>query len=191
MRKVITAPSVEPLTLAEAKIYLKVDDSTEDALITSLIVAARQMAENHMGRSLVKTVWESSFDEFPDTDEDSTFELYPCPVSAINTVKYYDSNNTLQTLASTVYQTDYISEPSRLSLKPGQSWPDVADRTNAVVINYDAGYGTTAAMVPDLIKAGLYLLIGHLYENRQNVVKETVNELPIGSRSLFDMYRVY
>jgi len=191
MRKIITAPALEPITTAEAKIYLKVDDSTEDTLIAALIVAARQMAEKYMNRSLIKTVWESMFDDFPGADQDSTFEIAPSPVSAINTVKYYNSANVLTTLASTVYLTDYVSEPSSLSLQPGQSWPDTADRKNAVVINYDAGYGTAASAVPDLIKAGIYLIIGHLYENRQDVTKEKMNELPIGSKSLFDMYRVY
>jgi hypothetical protein len=46
-------------------------------------------------------------------------------------------------------------------------------------------------VVPELIIAGIYLTLGHLYENRQDVTKEKMNEIPNGARSLFDMYRVY
>jgi uncharacterized phiE125 gp8 family phage protein len=190
MRKLITAPTTEPITTAEAKIYLKVDDSTEDALIAVLIKAVRMAAEKYMGRALITQTWEASFDEFPDCDEDWTFELYTCPVSKINTLKYYDASDVLATLATTVYLPDYVSEPCRVGLAYGQSWPSISGRQNSVVINYECGYGA-ASVVPDLIKAGMYLHLGHLYENRQDVTKEKMNELPMGSRSLYDMYRVY
>lgn len=190
MKKLITAPTSEPITTSEAKIYLKVDDSTEDALIAVLIKAARMSAELYMDRALITQTWEASFDEFPDHDEDWTFELHSCPVSKINSVKYYDDDNTLQTLASTVYQSDFVSEPCRISLAYGQSWPSTCYRQNAVVINYECGYGA-AASVPDIIKAGIYLHLGHLYENRQDVTKEKMSELPMGSKSLYDMCRVY
>jgi len=191
MRKIITQPSLEPITTAEAKIFLKVDDSTEDALIATLIKAARLSAEKYMRRSLIKTVWELSLDDFPGTNKDWTIEVYPAPVSKINSVKYYDADDALQTLASTEYLCDYISEPCRITLAIDKSWPSISGRANSVIINYDAGYGTAASAVPELIIAGIYLTLGHLYENRQDVTKEKMNEIPNGARSLFDMYRVY
>lgn len=190
MRKVITAPTTEPISTTEAKLYLKVDDSTDDTLIASLIKAVRQACEKYTGRQLITATLEANLDEFPDKSEDYTFELYGCPVSKINSIKYYDSSDVLQTLSTSVYLADYVSEPSRVSLAIGQSWPDVSGRINAVVINYECGYGS-ASSVPDAIKAGLYLHLGHLYENRQDVTKEAVNELPFGSKSLYDFYRVY
>jgi len=190
MRKIKTEPTTEPISSTEAKVYLKVDNTDEDALIVQLEKAARKRAELYMNRQLVTATWETYLDEFPTRDEDWLVEVAPCPVIAVASVKYYDSDNVLQTLPTSVYLVDIASEPCRVSLAVGQSWPDTADRKNAVVIEYTAGYGA-AASVPDLIKAGIYLLLGHLYETRQDVTKEKMNEIPMGSRSLFDMYRVY
>lgn len=190
MRKVITAPTTEPISSIEAKLYLKVDDTTDDNLIASLIKAVRQACEKYTGRQLVTATLEASFDEFPDEDEEYTFELYGCPVSKINTIKYYDSSDVQQTLAASVYLADFVSEPCRVTLAVNQSWPSLSGRINGVVINYESGYGA-AASVPDAIKAGLYLHLGHLYANRQNVTKEKMSELPMGTKSLYDLYRVY
>jgi uncharacterized phiE125 gp8 family phage protein len=43
--KVITAPTITPLTLSEAKNYLKIDVSTDDDLITDLIKGATEHVE--------------------------------------------------------------------------------------------------------------------------------------------------
>jgi uncharacterized phiE125 gp8 family phage protein len=191
MRKIVTQPSVEPITTAEAKLYLKVDDSTEDTLIATLVKASRISAEKYLRRSLIKTVWALTLDEFPDADQDSTIEVYPAPVSKINSIKYYDADDVEQTLATTEYLCDYASEPCRITLAIGKSWPSISGRANSVTVNYDAGFGTAASSVPELILAAIYLTLGHLYENRQDVTKEKMNELPCGARSLLDMYRVY
>ena len=50
---VSSAPSSEPLTLSDTKSYLRVDHSSDDSLITSLIIASRQLVEEHTGRALI------------------------------------------------------------------------------------------------------------------------------------------
>lgn len=52
------APSLEPITLADAKSYLRLDDTAEDALVSDLIVAARQGVECATGRSLLQQDWQ-------------------------------------------------------------------------------------------------------------------------------------
>jgi uncharacterized phiE125 gp8 family phage protein len=186
MRKIKTEPTTEPLTLSEAKIFLKVDNTDEDTLITNMIKAVRRAAEIYMGRALISQTWYDYRDEFPD----DWFEITLCPVTSITSVKYYDADDAQQTLSAAVYLTDIASEPARISLAIGQSWPSISGRQNSVCIEYVCGWSNAGA-VPDLIKAGMYLHLGHLYENRQDVTKEKMNELPGGSRSLYDMYRVY
>ena len=60
----VTAPSSEPVTLTEAKLYLRVDNTTEDALISDLIVAARMDAEKYLKRSLISQTWQLSYNEY-------------------------------------------------------------------------------------------------------------------------------
>lgn len=45
----------ELLTLAEVKIHLRVDDSSEDTLITTYITAARQYVEGYQNRIYLST----------------------------------------------------------------------------------------------------------------------------------------
>jgi uncharacterized phiE125 gp8 family phage protein len=188
MRKVYTAPAVEPLSLTEAKLYLKVDHTDEDTLITALVKAAREVAEHYTRRSFITTVWDASFDDFPSGSIDY-FQLYGGPVASITSITYYNSAGTLVTLSSSVYLLDTGSD--RVSLALNQSWPATDERLGGVVIRYSAGYGSTSASVPETIRTAMLLILGHLYENRQDVVTGTVSRLPLGAEYLLDKYRAY
>ncbi len=187
--KLKTAPSLEPVALAEAKLHLKIDsDTTDDNLITALIVAAREQAEKYTGRALVEQVWEYYIDEF----EDDEIELLHPPLMSITSITYIDPDNVTQTLSTSIYDADLHSEPGQIYLKYGKSWPSVLDIENSIKITYKAGYGATAASVPASIKAAILLLIGDLYENRQEtIVGASVAKLPNGIQYLLDPYRVY
>jgi uncharacterized phiE125 gp8 family phage protein len=191
MRKLITGPTTEPVSSTEAKLYLKVDHTDDDDLITILIQAAREVAEKYTGRSFIDTVWECYFDDFPETDDDY-LPLYPAPVNTLTSVTYYNSSGVLTTMSSTTeYLTDMVNEPARVFLRDGQSWPETDDRLGGVIVKYTSGYGSTSASVPDAIRTAVLLIIGHLYENRQDVAKGDYREMPMGSRYLLDKYRVY
>lgn len=71
MYKVITAPTPEPVTLAEARLQIKADsDTTEDTLITGWIKSARKIAEQYTGRALAPQTLEMALDCFPGGDDD-------------------------------------------------------------------------------------------------------------------------
>ena len=46
----VVAPATEPVTLAEAKLFAKASGTTDDTLITDLIVGARKLAEEWLNR---------------------------------------------------------------------------------------------------------------------------------------------
>jgi len=159
MFQVITAPSSEPVTLTEAKEHLRVDGSLEDAYITSLIKAARSYAENYCGITLFTTSYKQIDNEFAD----STIQLFRPVIQADPVVKYYDTDNTLQTVDAADYTIDYLNG----ILYNADGWPGTYNRLNAVEITYDAGYTTVSEIPIDIVYA-IKILIGSMYEHRED-----------------------
>jgi uncharacterized phiE125 gp8 family phage protein len=161
----VTAPTAEPVSLAEAKLHLRVDDNVDDALIAALITAARQHAEHDTRRALVTQTWKLALEAFPS----EVVMLDHAPVSAVVSVVYTDPDGASQTLQASAYQLDAITEPCRLVPAYGSSWPATRAQLNAVAITYNCGYGAPEA-VPESIKRWMLLRIGALYENREEVL---------------------
>lgn len=195
MFKLKTGPTVEPLSSTEAKLHLKIDpaDTTDDTLVTALIKAAREMAENYTGRALINQTWEYSFSDWPHYIDPlhNYIELMPSQLSSITSITYKDVNGATQTLASTGYEADTYNLPGRVCLKFGKVWPVAQYIQNAILITFVAGYGTDGTSVPGPIKSAILLIIGHLYENREDVIiGRQVNDLPKGAEYLLNPYRV-
>jgi len=187
--KLISGPSAEPISLADAKAHLRVDADGEDALIGLLIGSARQAAEHQLGRALIAQTWELVLDAFPAAE----IEIPAAGVSAITSVKYLDSTGAEQTLDSAAYVLDAESTPAYLLPAAGYSWPSTADAVNTVRVRFTAGFGATAADVPAAIRHWMLLHIGSGYANRESVAAGvSVAELPGRYHaSLLDPYRVY
>lgn len=187
--KLVTAPAVEPVSLAEAKLHLRVDSTDEDALISSLITAARQHAEHVTRRAFITQTWEVQMDGWPDGD---TIEVPLPPLQSVTSVSYYDAGGTEYTMPSTDYIVDTKSAPGRIVLAYGKSWPSTTLRPAAgVVVRFVGGYGSAASDVPAAIKAAMLLHIGALYEHREAVITgQTAVELPLAYEALLWPYRV-
>jgi len=168
-----TGPSSEVLTLAEAKAHLRMDGiDADDTLISTLLVAARQMAELYCGIKFINTEIEEVFDRFPSGMNDQMF-LTVGKVSAVSSIKYYDSSSVLQTWSSSNYIVDTYRNQCRIGLASSASFPTYdSDRINGVKILYTSGFGASASAVPDMIKAAIKLTIGHLYLYREDTVKK-------------------
>ena len=182
---IVTQPSVEPLTLSEVKIYLRVDGTTEDNLITALIVAARQHIENYTWRPLCTQTWNLNLDY---SEVKEYIGVSKAPVQSITHIKYFDATETQQTVSTGDYQSDVINEPARIHF---YDLPSVYDRMNTMEIRFVCGYGV-AASVPDAIKEAMYMLIGHWYQHREAVVPTGsggMREVPMGVEALLNPYR--
>lgn len=194
----ITPPASEVLTLAEVKTHLKVDYSDDDDLISGLIVAAREYAEKYTNRKFISQTLRLSIDNFYDWySVDNSLSLpwyqylrlpYP-PVTSVTSIQYLDTSNTWQTLSPSIYQTDFISEPARIYHAYNQGFPIVQQTPQAVRITYVCGYAD-AASVPQSIKAGMKLLIGHWYDNRALFTDTRLTQLPLSAESLLSMNRI-
>ena len=186
----VTAPTVEPITLQEAKDHLRVDGATDDALISALIQAARQHIDGRdgwLGRALMTQTWDYTLDEFPDTDY---IPLPLAPVQSITSITYTDTNGASQTFSSANYAlgADLAWQP-RVNLGYGLSWASTRGVPDAVKVRFVAGYAN-AADVPGPIKAALLLTVGELYEQREeSVIGPTVARVPFGVDYLLAPYR--
>lgn len=183
--QVITPASTYPVSLTEAKLHLKVDITTDDTLITNLIVAATQVSEEYTNRFFINTVVNQTCSDFKELSE-----LFKSKVSAVTHVKYYDSDNAQQVWASSNYVVNKEYEPCQINLVVDKSFPNIADRIDAVECRYTVGYGT-ASDVPDVIKQAILLTLGNWYENRMSVITgRTTTEMPMSAKFLLDTYKV-
>lgn len=158
------APAIEPVTAANVKLYARVAHSVEDTLIDSWIKAAREEAENYQHRAYIEQAYIMTYDAFPG----DVIEFPRPPLISVDSVKYYDTDDTENDFGSSNYIVDTNSEIGRLALNDGVSWPTVSLRPiNALIIGFTAGYGDEAADVPDSVKHAIYLYCTHVYENRE------------------------
>lgn len=171
------APTVEPVTLPQAKTHLRIDTDDENSLINSLIVTARRMAEAYTSRQLITATYTLDMNDFPDG---SYFErgygviLLPrTPLGSVSGITYVDTGGTTQTLATTVYETISDDITAKVVLKPSQVWPSVqSDKYNAVTVTFTAGYGAAATNVPESVQSGMLILIAELFENRDVTIED-------------------
>jgi uncharacterized phiE125 gp8 family phage protein len=148
----VSAPANEPLTLAEAKLYLRVDGSSEDALLTDYIVSARMIAEHWLKRSLISQVWKLSVDEYIEGET----ALPMGPVNIINSVTIVNRDGSSQAVSSSVY---YLNATKNMLLF------DSALIGFRIEITYSTGYGD-ATSVPRPIKHGMLSHMASMYEHR-------------------------
>jgi uncharacterized phiE125 gp8 family phage protein len=183
--RLITPPTAEPVSLAEAKLHLRKDASDEDALITRCIAAAREECEQKIERSIMQQDWEVTLDAFP-----RVITLPRPPIVTVTSLKYLDSAGVQQTLAPSAYVLDAKSEPGRVVPAFGTSWPAAQCMVNAVEVRYTAGYAD-AGSVPSSIKDWILIRINTLYEFREQMIAGlSVAETPFID-GLLDRYRVW
>lgn len=189
--RLVTAPAMEPLTLAQALAQLRIDFADDDWYVGDLITAVRQHVETtELSSALISQTWELVLDDWPSP----SLRLPMPPLQSVTSIKYYDEDGNEATYSSANYLVDGDSWPGRLVLKTGSNWPSVTLREiNGVVIRFVAGYGDAPEDVPAPITQAMRLILSDLYENRENspIVQGTVQPiaLPFAARQLLASYR--
>ena len=172
------------LSLADAKTWLRVDSSDEDALITSLIDVAVGAVQSYIGQALVE------IDTFLFGLPYFSDEVLPVgPLNTINSITYYDQGDNLQTLASHLYWVDlgHVTQPHLFFRQP---LPDVYDyRAQPVIISASVGYAANS--IPPAVLHAVRLLLSQYYDIRENFAVGTIvsAEMPNGIKSLLSPYR--
>lgn len=203
---VTVQPAIEPVSLAEAKLQCRVEtvDTYDDALITDMIVAARQAVEQICDRSIITQSRKYTFDQFPGAGQmggnawgsefgipSNALVLTKGPHQSIDSVNYIDTNGVAQVMPTTDYVADLSGPAARITPVFGKIWPIALFQIGSASVSFTAGYGAPAA-VPSGIKRWMLLRIGAMYENREEIVVGrgiTANPLAF-VESLLDPYRV-
>ncbi|WP_173935107.1 head-tail connector protein [Chelativorans sp. Marseille-P2723] len=189
----ITPPAIQPITLAEAKLHLRVDHNDEDALIESLIRAATEYLDGWtgiLGRCLVEQVWRQDHDRF------ARQMIIPLgPVIAVQSLTWRDPAGQLSTIPSGSYDLR-IDEAGNAVIRfdADYAFPTNLHESRAVGITFKAGYETkpgppSTSTVPDPLKVAILLLVGHWYQNREAVSTTGMASLPFAVEALIAPYR--
>jgi len=155
-----TPPTAEPLTLAEVKAHLRLDDGEEDALLSSLIATAREHLERETGLCLMAQSWRLYLDDWP---ADGIIRIGKSPVQVIQAVTVFDADGDAVHVSLEDHLLDGAGRPARLWLRhppvPGQP-------LNGIEIDFSAGYGEAGTDVPDTLKRAMLIHIGHMFAFR-------------------------
>lgn len=179
-----TAADGLALELGVVKAHLRVDHTTEDALIEALIGTATEWVETFTARALLTQTWDALYDRAP-----AVLLLPKSPVASVTHVKYIDTNGTQTTWSSAEYQVDIASEPARIVPAYGYTWPAVRPQMHPWEVRYVCGYGAPDD-IPMGIRQAMLLIIGHWFEHRESVADFQVFGVPLASEHLLWRYRV-
>ena len=190
--ELVTAPANPPLFLADVKDHLRVLSNDEDQLILGLMEVVRQRLDGrdgYLGRALLTQTWDCWIDwNFP--PDICPIEMQLAPLQSVTFIKYIDPDGNQQTVDASVYTVDTKSTRSRILTAYNQYWPPCRFIINAVQIRGIFGYGATPNDVPQPIRQAMLMMIGHLYENREQSSSLTIKEIPYGVDHLLANYRL-
>jgi uncharacterized phiE125 gp8 family phage protein len=185
LKLTVTSPVqtfAEPVTVSEMRAYLRLPVTSsvttdEDALIESMIAAARQFAEIHQGRDLVTKQYDLTLDEW------RTPIVLRDHLSSVDSITWKDADGTVATLAA---GTDYIADTVRgiVTLPDGASWPgDSLYPTSAITVRFTV----TPPTPEDRILNGIRYLVANWFEGRLpfNPITSGVMELPFAVTAAF------
>lgn len=182
----VTPPAVEPLTLAEAKTYLRVDTTDDDALIGALIVSARMMVEQRTQRVLITQGWRMVMDRFADP---FFITVTVSPFQTLQALKVYNKDGTFTLIDPSQYLVDTNSTFARVCLLNGLAQPTQA--IMGITLDFTAGYGNTSANVPEPLRQAMRELIYQWYDNRGDILQGSeANHFPAIVQTLLEPYCV-
>lgn len=181
----LTAPALEPVSLAEAKAFLRVEHDGDDGVIAALTASARIHLERQTRRGFVNQAWRLVRDRWPDNGR---IEVRPGPLRSLDAARIYDAGGIAHSLDTQAFVPD-LSTVS-LAFAP---WSLAAPGRSAAGIELDVtvGYGDAASDVPESLRQAIRLLIAHWYDNRGQVsAGRSIAMLPTTVAALIAPYRM-
>ncbi|WP_068087696.1 head-tail connector protein [Polycladidibacter stylochi] len=154
-------PKSEPVTLAMARMHLRISHAHENELISHLIQSARQQVEQMTGRALINQLWRLYIEDVP---QSGRITLPKAPVSQITSITAYDGAGYPVLIDQDKWRSKLNANPPALQLLPLAEIK--AKAQNGLEVDFIAGYGESAESVPEALKTAILLLVGFWYEHR-------------------------
>jgi len=167
-------PAEEPVTPAELHEHLRLNvglDAVQD-LLSLYLTVARDVFEHDTGLA----VCTQTFTQYQ-AGWECPVRLFRSPVQDVTSVKYYDTDDELQTL--TDWDVDLTGTPALIYKTDGEDFPALSTkRVRPIEIEYDAGVD------PEYTDAGIrlaiMLLAGHYYNVRESHGEVDYKSVPMG-----------
>ena len=181
----LTGPPLEPLTIDEAKAFLRVANDDDDAVIAALIAAARNHVEALTRRGLLLQTWRFVLDAWP---ADGRVRPRIGPLRSLVAVRLYDHAGNAATID---VQSFVIDVSSDTIAAPRWTLPAPERASAGIEIDVQIGFGANPADVPDVLRHAIRTLVAHWYENRGlAAIGQSIAMLPGSVNAMISSYRV-
>ncbi len=180
----LTAPAVEPVTLDEARAFLRVETNDDDEVIAALVSGARIHVEAQTRRALITQGWRISADAWPD---DGRLQVRPAPLKTLDAARVYDFDSAAHEVDTQAFVPDLAN--SVLIFAPW-ALPAPGRLSAGIELDVTVGYGDAVVDVPEALRQAIRLLTAHWYDNRGLAALGTVTVLPSTVAALIAPYRV-
>jgi len=165
----ISAPVALAVSMSEAKETLRIDedDTSLDITIGIWLRGIAAEAETQTHRAFVNRSMRVTLDGFPDAIKLSA------PTFSVESVRFLDPDGVTRTLDPADYYVDRVTVPGYVVPARGKGWPATEAHVNAVSVDYTAGYGPTAATVPDEVRLYVLARLAEMFDPAAREFKET------------------
>lgn len=182
----LSGPAAEPISLAQAKDFLRVEHDDDDAVIGALIAGARIHIETATRRALLTQDWRLVRDRWP---REGRVPVLPVPLQQAIAARVHNADGTTTTLNLGGVAADLTRAPAILDFT-WSAMPAPGRATAGIEIDIRVGYGA-ASDVPEPLRQAIRLLVAHWYENRAlAALDRPVSPLPLTIDALIAPYRV-
>ena len=181
----LTAPAVEPLSLADAKSFLRVEHDADDAIITSLVSAARNHVEAMARCALIAQTWRLVLDRWP---EQGRIAPRIGPLRAVSAARVFNAAGEAGAIDPEAF---VIDRAAGVIAAPGWPLPAPGRSIAGIELDIEAGFGEAASDVPPMLLQAIRMLVAHWYENRGLIaIGQTIAMMPASVNAMISSYRV-
>ena len=175
----LAGPAVEPITLASMKAYLRLDEETQDELVSALIVAGRLTVERATRLALIEQSLRYTTRAWP---VGRVVCVPLAPVIAVDAVRILRSGSQAETVAPDLYRLDSSGDPVRILLDP--TLPGAGAPASGLEIDVTCGFGASPAAVPEPLVLAVQRLVAQWFERRGDDPPQPATGLPADVRAL-------